>query len=80
MTYSFGEEHVTGGPPPSDENTVWGQGWKASRTADGFILSWLSGELVDKELTAEISREEFERLRSNPEAFDEIQFEHDPYR
>lgn len=80
MTYSFGEEHIVGGPKPSDENNVRGEGWIASRTASGYTLSWISGEHGGGELSAEISEEEFERLRADPGAFLEIQFEHDPYR
>jgi hypothetical protein len=35
------------------------------------VLKWLSGEPVDKELSAEISKEESERLRADPAAFEE---------
>lgn len=80
MTYSFGEEQISPGPRPSDENNVRGAGWTASRGANGYTLSWISGEHGGGELSAEISEEEFERLRANPGAFLEIQFEHDPYR
>lgn len=78
MTYSFGEEQISPGPAPSDENNVRGEGWTASRTADGYTLSWIGGELVGKEVTAEISAEEFERLRREPSAFHDIAVAHDP--
>lgn len=80
MTYSFGEEQISPGPPPSDENNVQGQGWTASRSADGYTLSWIGGELLGKEVSAEISKEEFERLRSDPSAFNEIAIKHNPER
>lgn len=67
-------------PRINDANNLYGEGWFAQRTADGCVLSWDGGELATKMLKVTISEEEFERLRTNPEAFTELQFKHDPYR
>jgi hypothetical protein len=68
-------------PRVSDENNLYGEGWFAQHTGDDrYTLGWDGGELVSKMLEVEISKEEFERLRTDPDSFYEIQFEHDPYR
>lgn len=66
----------------NDADHIYGSGWFAERTSDGFVLSWLSNDpvahIVSKEVSAEISAEEFERLRSDPTAFEELALKHDP--
>lgn len=65
----------------NDADHLYGEGWFAERTSDGFVLSWLSNDpvahFVSKEVSVEISEEEFERLRRDPSAFLEM---YDPYR
>lgn len=71
------------GPYPrraNDADTLYGEGWFAERASDGCVLSWDGGEIAIKMLKVTISEEEFERLRTNPEAFTELQFKYDPYR
>jgi len=67
-------------PRISDENTLYGEGWVARHTGDRYTLGWDGGELATKAVEVEISKAEFERLRTDPESFVEIRFEHDPYR
>lgn len=67
-------------PRISDENNLYGEGWAAHHTSDRYTLGWDGGELATKMLEVEISKEEFERLRTDPESFYEIRFEHDPNR
>lgn len=63
-------------PPPqgrvSDENNIYGHGFHAFKRTDGFSLMWDGGEVVGKDVEAEITEEEFNILRRNPDSFLEI--------
>lgn len=56
----------------SDENNVYGHGFHAFKRRDGFSLMWDGGEVAGKDVEAEITEEEFNSLRSNPDSFIEI--------
>lgn len=66
--------------PDSDESNIYGGGFYAYRAADRFVLSWPAGGFMTEEVEAEITEEEFTRLRDDPGSFYEIRFTHDPYR
>ncbi|MDN5724462.1 MAG: hypothetical protein L0G99_00835 [Propionibacteriales bacterium] len=70
MEIPFGVMMTLSGPPPSDEDNVQGPGWTASRTDDGYVLSWDSGEIVGREVSGPISADDFDHLREHPEDSD----------
>lgn len=55
-----------------EEQITHGDGWIATRTADGYRLSWLTNDRVvnfmSAEATAEITEADFELLRADPKA------------
>jgi hypothetical protein len=70
----------TGSRPANTESTLYGEGWIARRTPGGCFLEWDAGQLMSEYITAEISPEEFERLRAEPEAFREVAGVHERER
>lgn len=56
----------------NDADNIWGSAWHASRAGDGFVLDYATGDLAGRDRRFVISREEFERLRADPQAFDPI--------
>ncbi|MDN5724798.1 MAG: hypothetical protein L0G99_02545 [Propionibacteriales bacterium] len=69
MKLPRGKRMVLGGPPPSDQNNVQGSGWTASRTADGYVLTWIGGEMVSREMGGPITEADFKHLRQHPNDF-----------
>ncbi|MDN5724797.1 MAG: hypothetical protein L0G99_02540 [Propionibacteriales bacterium] len=61
-------------PPPklNDANNVRAPGWIASRTDNGYVLRWIGGALVGREMGAPITEADFEHLRGHPEDVDAI--------
>ncbi|MDN5724464.1 MAG: hypothetical protein L0G99_00845 [Propionibacteriales bacterium] len=75
MEIPIGKKMILGGPPPSDEDTVRGDAWIASRTPDGFLLTWDAGGMVYTEVGAVISEAQFSLLRRHPEDFTSLAIE-----
>ncbi|MDN5724460.1 MAG: hypothetical protein L0G99_00825 [Propionibacteriales bacterium] len=75
MAFEWGEAIITPGPQPSDEDNVRVPGWIASRTDDGFILTWDGGGIVAKEVGALITEAQASRLREHPEEFTSLALE-----
>lgn len=63
-------------PPPegriSDANNIYGPGFHAFRRPGGFSLMWDGGDIAGQDVEAEISEEELNSLRSDPDSFIEI--------
>lgn len=60
----------------SDADNVYGPGFHAWRAGTEYFLSWDGGGYETREVKAQISVKEFERLRSEPQAILEIQTRH----
>ena len=73
MKLVFGEKIV---PEPvrreNDADNIWGPAWHASRTDDGHVLEYATGDMAGNDRRFAISAEEFERLRADPDQFDPI--------
>ncbi|RZS37845.1 hypothetical protein EV193_105405 [Herbihabitans rhizosphaerae] len=78
--YTMGPPQVAPERPPNDADNIYGPGWIARRTSDGYTLSWLINDpkvhFMSAERSTPITEAKFDRLRQNPDAFDEILREH----
>ena len=79
--FTMGEE-VTPAPRTyvNTPDLVTGPGWSADRSDEGIFLEWDAGQLMSKYVRVAITQEEFDRLRDDPAAFDDIWVQHDPNR
>jgi hypothetical protein len=69
-------------PRESDQDNLHGEGWIARRTSAGCRLSWITNHprahLLSVEATAAISEADFELLRQDPGAFDDLVLKYEP--
>lgn len=71
--YSFGEEQTTRAPAPDTADRINGSGWSAARGQDGqWVLSFIAADHGGNEVTAPISEQQAERLRTDKSAFTEV--------
>lgn len=79
--FTMGEEHAgTGVRPASTDDQLYGEGWAARRTPVGCYLEWDAGQLMSEYVVAAISAADFERLRTEPDAFRDLAIAHEPQR
>lgn len=77
MKLIFGKE-VTLQPVArtNDADNIYGQAWHAKRTGNGIVLDYDTGDLAGTDRQVDITEEEFERLRADPEQFLPIVYAH----
>ncbi len=55
-----------------DDDNIWGPSWHAHRDGAGFVLDYATGDLANRQRSFTIDRAEFDQLRADPAAVDDI--------
>lgn len=66
---------INGEYPEHPQNTdieFWGSAWRIKRERDKYMLFYLEAAWTGRELSVEITKEDYELVRNNKLSFDEL--------
>lgn len=58
--------------PKNTDNEFWSNAWRIKRERDKYMLFYLEAAWTGRELSVEITKEDFELVRNNKLSFNEL--------